>query len=397
MATGTAELTSLKRQLDEMAKTLGTLTEPAEEGGSPPRSGAVTLYDFWSDKMDGLKAPKVNAQYKSAICHLANRLRRCDDCGIVLAPLKRPSVRMKSRLMRSRNCPACSRSTTTTPPASELTVSLLTAWVSQLITDGYSAETSRRFLAQIRAVLNAMVDAGQDVRPPRRMTGLARGASNIVLAPAAEIRAVYQSCDVAKLWSPVFWRTLLCGLTLYGFRVGELTSMKWKGERIGSVREGVSFGKTAPAVQLRIAKIKFPHGSLVYLPSKQSALKPDALIQPLSSVWKRHLLAARKLRNKTGQILPITADDPGNYELREPEFRDEFKRIQLAAGVRSGWTFKALRSTFETYYGTQFSPESARGLSGHADRSVSGVSYNEKVLRWIDEVDRFELNKIFEA
>lgn len=228
------------------------------------------------------------------------------------------------------------------------------------------------------------------------MVGLARGASNIVLAPAEEIRAVYQACDVAKIWSPVFWRTLICGLTLYGFRVGELTSLLWKGERVGNVREGVSFGKKAPAIQLQIAKVTSPFGWLVYLPSKQSAKKPDALVQPLSQVWREHLLAARALRNKTGQILPITDDERGNYELREPEFRGEFQKIQRAAGVRSGWTFKALRSTFETFYGAQFSTEDARALSGHADRSVSGVSYNEKVIRWRNQVNEFELNQIFE-
>jgi hypothetical protein len=242
-----------------------------------------------------------------------------------------------------------------------------------------------------------MLDTGEPVRPPRRMVGLTRGASNIVLVPADEIRATYQACEVAKVWSPVFWRTLICGLTLYGFRVGELTSLMWRGDRIGNVREGISFGQKAPSIQLQIAKITSQHGWLVYLPSKQAAKKPDCLVLPLSKVWRTHLLAARSLRNKTGQVLPISASEKGNYELREPEFRDEFKRIQNAAGVRSGWTFKALRSTFETFYGAQFSTEDARAMSGHADRTVSGVSYNEKVIRWIGQVDQFELNQIFEA
>jgi hypothetical protein len=398
MATGQAELTALKRQLAEMAVTLGQLTDPAEDGSGPTASaGEVTLFDFWDARLNGLKSAKVNAQYFNAICHLQNRLRKCDTCGVVLCPLRRPAGRSKPRLMRDRKCVICSRSTSCTPTAKELTGSLLTAWVSQIISDGYSAETSMRFLKQIRAVLNAMLDTGEPVRPPRRMVGLTRGASNIVLVPADEIRATYQACEVAKVWSPVFWRTLICGLTLYGFRVGELTSLMWRGDRIGNVREGISFGQKAPSIQLQIAKITSQHGWLVYLPSKQAAKKPDCLVLPLSKVWRTHLLAARSLRNKTGQVLPISASEKGNYELREPEFRDEFKRIQNAAGVRSGWTFKALRSTFETFYGAQFSTEDARAMSGHADRTVSGVSYNEKVIRWIGQVDQFELNQIFEA
>lgn len=393
-----SNLDALTKQLAAMAATLGELTEPVEGGDAPaPSAGEVTLYDFWSTNLDGLKSEKVDGQYRNTLCQFQNRVRKCDECGVVIVPLKRPAQRTAARLMRSRNCPKCSRSCRTTPTAHELTTNLLGAWVSVCISDGYSAVTSRRWLAQIRAVLNDMVDRGIDgVRAPRRMTGLPQGARNIQLVDPAEIRAVYEACEVAKLWDPVFWRTLIVGLTCYGFRIGEITSIKWRGVKVGVAKEGVFFGKTPPTVQLRLAGVNHPHGWLVYVPRKQAAAKPDPLILPLSRVFRQHLLAARSLKNETGQVLPIS-QEAGNYTLREPEFRAEFQRIRLAAGVKAKWTFKSLRATCETFYGDQFGSDDAKALTGHADRTVSGQSYDEKSKRFCRQVDQFKLNELFEA
>jgi integrase len=392
----TPNLTALTAQLAEMQATLGRLAGPAEGSGNPPSAGEVSLYDFWLKHMDGKKPPKLNEQYRTALAHLNNRVRNCDDCGTVIIPLKRKHRREKTEFMQRRTCLLCSGSTQCTPVASELTVNLLTAWVSQLLSDGYSAATSRRLLTQIRAILNAMVDAGENIRPPRRMVDLPRSRRSIRLVSETDIGAVYRATSVARQWDPQWWKTLLCGMVLYGFRPSEITSIQWKGEKRHDLREGIYWGKKPPHDELRDADIVNPHGWLVYLPGKQAKVKPDPLILPLSRVFREHLLATRKLTNGTGQILPVTTDR-GDYTLDEDAFRAEFKRIKQAANVTKPWTFRDLRRNCESRFARQFTSDDAKALTGHARRDVSGQSYLDLVLRLVDEVDRFTLTQLFEG
>lgn len=399
MATGTPELTSLKRQLAEMAETLGSLTEPAEGVAPAPSAGEVTLFDYWAEHLDGLKSPKLNAQYRTAVCHLQNRVRKCDRCGLVIVPLKRRKRRAAVRLMGPRKCPKCPDKTgsiTNTPRANEFTVSILSAWVYQLIADGYSAETSRRSLVQVRGVLNAMVDAGEAIRPPRRMPGIQRGRKRIRLVSDSDIAGVYAAAEHARRWSPVWWRTLICGMTLYGFRPSEITSIMWRGPRREDIREGVYWGRKPPHDELREGDISHAHGWTVYLPGKQRRIKPDPLILPNSRVWREHLTAAKKLKNKTGQVLPM-GEEPGDYTTDEDAFRAEFRRLKILAGISRPWTFRDLRRNVETRFARQFNAADAMALTGHATRSVSGQSYLDLVVRLIDEVDDFELTRLFES
>ena len=391
----TLNMEALTQQLADMQATLGRLAGPAE-GSSPPSAGEVDLLEFWLQNMDGRKPQKLNEQYRTALAHLYNRVRKCDNCGTVIVPQKRKRKREKTEFLNRRKCVQCSGSTQCTPVASEFTVNLLTAWVSQLLTDGYSAATSRRLLTQIRAIMNAMVDAGSDLRPPRRMVDLPRSRRSIRLVSPDDIGRVYRATDIAKRWPPQWWKTLLCGMVLYGFRPNEITSIQWKGEKRHDLREGIYWGRKPPHDELRDADIVNPHGWLVYLPGKQAKVKPDPLILPLSKVFRDHLLAARKLKNGNGQVLPVTSDR-GDYTLDEDAFRAEFKRIKQVANVTKPWTFRDLRRNCESRFARQFTSDDAKALTGHARRDVSGQSYLDLVLRLVDEVDRFELTKLFEA
>jgi hypothetical protein len=105
----TPNLTALTAQLAEMQATLGRLAGPAEGSGNPPSAGEVSLYDFWLKHMDGKKPPKLNEQYRTALAHLNNRVRNCDDCGTVIIPLKRKHRREKTEFMQRRNMPAMFR------------------------------------------------------------------------------------------------------------------------------------------------------------------------------------------------------------------------------------------------------------------------------------------------
>jgi integrase len=394
MSKGSDDLKALRRQLAEMAVTLGSLTEPAEGGAPLPSAGEVTLYEYWSTHLDGLKEAKLNAQYRTAICHLQNRVRKCDECGLVILPLKRLRKRAPVKLIGGRRCVICSGSISNTPVAREFTVNVLSAWVSQLVTDGYSPETAGRILVQIRGVLNAMADAGEDIKPPRRMPRIQRGRKRIRLVADEDILAVYQSAENAKRWSPTFWRTLICGMTLYGFRPSEITSIMWKGPKREDIREGIYWGQKPPHDELRQANVTHPHGWTVYLPGKQRRIKPDPLILPNSKVWAEHLKAAKTLRNGSGQVLPI-GTEPGDYTTAEDDFRAEFARLKKLAGVSRHWTFKDLRRNVESRFARQFTSADAMALTGHAQRSVSGQSYLDLVLRLIDEVDQFELTELF--
>lgn len=418
-----SDVAELTKQLAAMAATLGGMAEPVEGVAPAPSAGAVTLYNYWSENLDGLKSPKLNAQYRTAICHLENRVRRCDDHGLIVVPLKRQKRRSAVRLMGPRQCPKCrvvanglrviaespddiepaetessidrrSRSITNTPRASELNVNILTAWVCQLNTDGFSAETSRRLLTQVRGVLYAMVDAGENVRPPRRMPGTQRGRKRIRLVAPEDIAAVYEATKHARRWSPVWWRTLICGTALYGFRPSEITSILWKGPKREDIREGIYWGQKPPHDELREGGIENAHGWTVYLPGKQRRIKPDPLILPNSRVWREHLIAAKKLKNATGQVLPMS-DTPGDYTTDEPAFRAEFARLKVRAGVSRAWTFRDLRRNVETRFARQFDAADAMALTGHANRSVSGQSYLDLVVRLVDEVDKFELTTLF--
>jgi integrase len=392
----TLNMEALTQQLADMQATLGRLAGPAE-GSSPPSAGEVDLFEWWERHIKERRySDRVQAQYEATICHLYNRIRKCDDCGVFVLPSRRVKGCRSVSYMKRRKCPECERYTLSIPTACELNGSLLLTWVWQLIADGYSEATARRQLAQVRALLNSMFDAGFDVRAPRRMKDLPRVARRIRLVSEEDINAVYQAAAVAKIWPPVWWRTLICGLTLYGFRVGELTSIKWKGthDREYQLREGIYFSRKPPHDELRHAGVEHPHGWLVYLPRKQAKVKPDPLILPLSEVFANHLRAVKSLKNASGQILPI-ADCEGNYTIREDEFRDEFKRIKAAAGITRPWTFKDLRRNCESRFARQFTPEDAKALTGHAVRDVSGQSYLDLVIRLVDQVDKFELTTIF--
>lgn len=395
----TPNLTALTAQLAEMQATLGLLAGPAEGNATPPSAGEVDLFEWWErHSAERRYSERVEGQYRGAICHLHNRLRKCDDCGVFVLPLRRSRMTRKVRLVERRKCPECSRYTSSIPKASELNGTLLHTWVWQFVEDGFSEATSRRVLMQVRCLLNAMLDAGKDVRPPRRMSDLPRPPRRIRLVSPDDIRGVYEAASTAKVWPPAWWRALICGLTLYGFRVGEMTAIKWRGDqnRDYDLKEGVYWSKKPPHDELRHAGVEHPHGWLVYLPGKQKKVKPDPLVLPISRVFAEHLRAVKGLENPNGQILPVSTE-PGNYILREPEFRDEFKRIKAAAGITRPWTFKDLRRNCESRFARQFNADDAKALTGHARRDVSGQSYLDLVLRLVDEVDQFELTKLFEA
>lgn len=376
----------------ELRQILGRLEAAGDEAASVP-----TLSQFFEAHMAGLKAPKVAGQIRAALTHLENRVRVCDTHGIVIVPLRKQghSQRVQPIVRRCPKCDASSRNTTGTPKASEFDPTTFDAWVSCMIGDTFSADTCTRYLKQIRSVMWAMVDVDFSLKIPRRMR-VPRGRKSIRLVPEKDLAGFYRATDSATWKSGLWWRVWLSLMVTYGWRPSTATMLLWEGEGRYRPREGVYFGKTAPHDELRQAGVEFPHGSIVVIPSKESGSKPDPLVLPQSKVVRQNLWAAsRQLKDDTGQVLPV-GDERGSYALREHQYRNAFRAIQKAGGC-GDWTPKHLRKTFETRYGTQFTPEDARFVSGHADRSISGRHYLDMTVRIIDQIDRFELSQLLEA
>lgn len=375
----------------ELRQILGRLEAAGDEAASVP-----TLSQFFSEHMAGLKSAKVDVQYRAALTQLENRVRVCDQHGLVIVPLRKQphGSPLKPIARRCPKCPAIRRDSTSIPAASEFTATVLDAWRSVMVRDGFSAATCNRYLDQIRSVMWAMFEDDLPVKPPRRITKT-KVRKSIRTVANADLVAFYRSADAAS-WKPAaWWQCLLVLMATYGLRPIDATRMLWQGLEHYTPREGVYFGKKAPHAELAHAGVRFPQGSIVILPSKERQHKPDPIVLPMSTAVRRELWRARSWRDGNDQVLPVT-DEPGPYTLAEKRFYADFARIQQAAGV-TGWTPKHLRKNCETRYARQFTPDDARFVTGHADRSISGRHYLDMTVRIIDQIDRFELSQLLEA
>lgn len=375
----------------ELRQILGRLEAAGDDVASVP-----TLSQFFSDHMAGLKSAEVDGQYHSAITHFENRVRVCEDHGLVIVPLRKqkPNAGVRPVDRRCPKCPASSRRSTSIASAAQISATVIDGWRCIMARDGFSPATCNRFIDQIRSVLWAMHEADLHVKPPRRVTK-SEVRKSIRTVPDAELLACYRSAGAAT-WKPAaWWQCLLVLIATYGFRPSTATTLLWRGVEHYQPREGVYFGRKAPHAELQQAGITFANGWLVVLPSKERQHKPDPIVLPLSKAARRELWRARQWKQDGGPVLPVLDDEIVTYKAKEHAFRSDFARIQQSAQC-GGWTLKHLRKNCETRYARQFTPDDARFVTGHADRSISGRHYLDMTVRIIDQIDRFELSQLLE-
>ncbi|WP_437227510.1 hypothetical protein SH661x_000388 [Planctomicrobium sp. SH661] len=166
--------------------------------------------------------------------------------------------------------------------------------------------------------------------------------------------------------APLYWEALLVGFCCYGFRTQEqvrnlkrMETLEWEGIR-DDVETPHPDGKAVNDL-----------GWIIYVPQKQKNKKPEPLVLPMISAYRKHLDAIRPPDAK-GPVFP--------FPLCNRSFYKQWKEILEAAGVkpkpgldgdRPEYEIKHMRKTATKWINDHGSslgmPGIGDSITGHAD------------------------------
>ncbi|MDM4015993.1 hypothetical protein [Roseiconus lacunae] len=172
-----------------------------------------------------------------------------------------------------------------------------------------------------------------------------------------QIDAIYDACDVAT-WpagSPALqWKTYLVILSVMGPRVNDAATL---------TAANFSFDPTSP---IRRSVRTYPHGWLIYLPTKTKSKKPARLIVPLPPCVAAHVSALESRRR--GELF-------GWNDARGHAFARQWQRIVATAGLPHVER-RHFRSTANIRWDRAGGDRQlGRWVLGHASRDVNDQHY----------------------
>jgi integrase len=177
-----------------------------------------------------------------------------------------------------------------------------------------------------------------------------------------------------KTW----WRAAIILLWTYGFRRCELfDDLTWRRIDPELGPQGVFFDQRSP---ITAVDLQSEHGWLIYSPKKQSWAKPGVLLLPLTRAAR---LALERVRLEMGlgeNDWPRTPVLPGPK--CHPSRDRTLKSMRRACGIDLHFTLHDLRRTCETFW-NGVEPNLGTYITGHAGRSVSDQSYDQKLVRLV--------------
>lgn len=192
--------------------------------------------------------------------------------------------------------------------------------------------------------------------------------------PRDDFERIYGACRVAtrpafgRTPPPLTWRTLLLLLWTFGPRRTDAFRM---------ADSAVSFKTECPAMLRR--RIENPHGWLSYTPKKTRRFKPQRLVLPLPKGLAAHL---RQVEGRDNRLFPFN----GSFRA----WREEFLKIQAAAGIDQPYTFKELRKTANVEWGA-LDADLGEHVLGHAPRDVNTRHYKDPVGKLVAFIDSYPL------
>ncbi|MHC4877598.1 MAG: tyrosine-type recombinase/integrase [Planctomycetota bacterium] len=355
----------------------------------PAKDHSLTPLTWWQNEMRRLQTEKQRKEYRPRLQHVENRVRWCEDCQeavVCRVPYEKSTAGVEP--ITPRQCPDCYGLRISYPASCyHFDSAVLLALHRTLVKDGLSISSATGVITYVRAVINSAREAGHDVPVIKRLT-LPKSPKSITLWSLEELRRFLAVVDEAV--QPTFvdrpgdwWRVWLSLGLLAGMRLSEITALTW---------DDIHEAAIPPDDELAAAGVKNEAGWLVYLPEKQGAAKPDPLVLPRSRVLADVMQLAAEFPGF--KLAPFSRRPAVKYRNNQGWYKREIKRLRALAGIERSLTAHDLRRTFETYASRQFGRDWALAYDGHADRSVSGTSYCEQVVAFVDKVDEFELNQL---
>lgn len=260
------------------------------------------------------------------------------------------------------------------------------AWLAEQVdpatgSPAFKSRTINKHLGTVAAILRATGPHGLGQYPHKLPPLPTEKAAPKLVLSLEKADALKRACRVAT-WphgavpAPLWWETLIVGYCTYGFRTQE--QARYESDKRSLLWEDVTEERGHPGIaEDAQGTVTSPHGWLSYLPQKQERLKTEKLHLPLTPSYLAHLRALReRVLEATG---PVFACPLSN----EP-FYATWKAIVEHAGIRPSakvdlvYEINHLRKTASTWIAGHAGKGIADAVTGHADRSVSGLHYMEQ-------------------
>lgn len=296
--------------------------------------------------------------------------------------------RISWRLDESHDtCPRCNDARMSDPGIDMIDSASLSLLAVSLCEDEGSPATARKHVTYLMTILNRAAELGlvRKVKKPR----IRQPESVIRVLSNAELMALYKASAVAcwpshdQFTAADWWRAFFVMNAIYGFRLGELTSLPWcesKGSK--KLARGFHTGRNCPHPELQHLQLTCDHGWMVYLPAKQSDAKPLPLVLPVRDVAATHLAAIRGDRQFVFDCYSgMRNRKAGDYRDVKISLYRQWDALCEQAGITLRATPHDLRRTQETNYDLQFGKGTGGEVNGHAARSVSDSYYSQAVPR----------------
>ena len=181
-----------------------------------------------------------------------------------------------------------------------------------------------------------------------------------------ELSRLYESASRFTAWpnhnAADFWKGLVVILGTYGLRTCE--AVKLTGSKISLKWSNVRFETSIPE-----SPVEAKFGFLCYVPPKQLRFKPEPLALPLTETARLHL-----------EALPRTSEYVFPCPMNKERFYRSWDAILDGANIAKTIRPKHLRKTASTRF-DYFFPGLGETVTGHAERSVNGRHYNDKIFQ----------------
>jgi integrase len=375
---------------DRIASIVARALSKIQPATKPEAAAVPTFAEF----LESVHLPAVQKKTERDERTLSKRrlFERVGFCGTC-------KISWRLETTRGELCPRCGDTRIFNPGIDLVDSAALANLATSLTDDDGNPATAAKRLRYLMTVLNDATERGliRKVKKPR----IAQDFTLIRTLSDSELLALYKAAESA-VWprhpqfSPAdFWRAFLVMGTVYGLRLGELTSLPWS-ESVDrkKLASGFHWSTECPHSGLRNLELRSPFGWLVYLPQKQANAKPLPLVLPVTEIVSKHLQAIRGDRRFVFDVYSeLKTRAAGDYRDVKISLYRQWYALTAAAGIPDELkaTPHDLRRTQETRYDLQFGKGTGGEVNGHASRSVSDTYYSQAVPRIFRAVNGLQL------